>query len=327
MVRKKAPASASASQRLGLRSPSPRRAAATTEGRRVRANACKDESPSEPSSTSHTSTKLMSLTQSHEATSYAWPLCVAVAAILLVLSVGSTSSPVYDFLSSFASNAAAVWKSAMEWSEIKVKSTGAWAPAYFVALYVVSSIFCLPLFGFHTIAGYMYGTFPCAVMVSTCQAIGAAAAFIFARHFVRPPVEAYLRRRWGQRFQALDRALAKETREGMKIVFLIRASPVLPFSVTNYICGCTQLGLWPFLLATWAGVLPGTTSYCSIGEAGKAAADGEQTVAQKCLLGCGVVAALVMVKVIAQVSTKTLTDAGLNGEPTPPKQEPYKPKK
>ena len=30
---------------------------------------------------------------------------------------------------------------------------------------------------------------------------------------------------------------------------------------------CTQLGLGPFLLGTWGGVLPGTTTYCSIGAA------------------------------------------------------------
>ena len=35
----------------------------------------------------------------------------------------------------------------------------AWAPLYFLALYTVSSVLCLPLLGFHTVAGYTYGTF------------------------------------------------------------------------------------------------------------------------------------------------------------------------
>jgi uncharacterized membrane protein YdjX (TVP38/TMEM64 family) len=118
------------------------------------------------------------------------------------------------------------------------------------------------------VAGYTYGTARCVALVTVCQTFGAATAFLFARYFIRPSVESFLRRRFGESFVAMDEAIAKQ---GFKIVFLIRASPVLPFSVTNYLCGCSlSLDLISFVLATWVGVLPGTTSYCSIGYAGKA---------------------------------------------------------
>eukprot|EP01048_Picozoa_sp_COSAG05_P018753 COSAG05_NODE_2801_length_2625_cov_1.964766_3_plen_85_part_00 len=61
-------------------------------------------------------------------------------------------------------------------------------------------------------------------------------------------------------------------------------------------------------------MLPGTTSYCSVGAAGKVAADGGQTLAQKILLGCGVAAALVMVKVISDIASKSLAQAGLGDQ-------------
>lgn len=57
-------------------------------------------------------------------------------------------------------------------------------------------------------------------------------SLIFARHFVRPYVQGYLEQTWGSRYKTVDRAVAKQ---GFKIVFLLRASPILPFSVTNYL--------------------------------------------------------------------------------------------
>ena len=87
---------------------------------------------------------------------------------------------------------------------------------------------------------------------------------------------------------------------------------MLPFSVTNYLCGCTEIDLFSFTLATWLGCLPGTTSYCSVGAAGKLAAAGGQTDAQKWLLGLGVLAALLMVKTISDMATRALAEAGVS---------------
>ena len=128
--------------------------------------------------------------------------------------------------------AAASWHEGMQAIEAAVKAAGWMAPLYFLGLYTASSIFCLPLLGFHTVAGYTYGTLRGALLVSICQTVGAGCSMLFARHFVRPLVQSYLENKWGARYRAVDRAVAKQ---GLKMVFLIRASPILPFSVTNYL--------------------------------------------------------------------------------------------
>eukprot|EP01043_Picozoa_sp_COSAG02_P071553 COSAG02_NODE_13119_length_1443_cov_2.996280_2_plen_169_part_01 len=128
--------------------------------------------------------------------------------------------------------AAASWREGMQAIEAAVQAAGWLAPLYFLGLYTVSSVFCLPLLGFHTVAGYTYGTLRGALLVSVCQTVGAGFSMLFARHFVRPLVQGYLEKQWGARYKAVDRAVAKQ---GLKVVFLIRASPILPFSVTNYL--------------------------------------------------------------------------------------------
>ena len=64
-----------------------------------------------------------------------------------------------------------------------MKEAGASAAlcACFLGLYTVSSVLGLPLLGFHTVAGYTYGTFQGALLVSVCQTVGAACSLIFAR--------------------------------------------------------------------------------------------------------------------------------------------------
>eukprot|EP00747_Dinoflagellata_sp_TGD_P196567 gnl/TRDRNA2_/TRDRNA2_66848_c0_seq1.p1 gnl/TRDRNA2_/TRDRNA2_66848_c0~~gnl/TRDRNA2_/TRDRNA2_66848_c0_seq1.p1 ORF type:complete len:256 (-),score=28.15 gnl/TRDRNA2_/TRDRNA2_66848_c0_seq1:235-1002(-) len=229
----------------------------------------------------------------------------AVAAIVMAMGLGSE-------VAALGSRAVAAWQSGMDWAAEKVTSAGYLAPVYILLVYTLSSVFCLPLLGFHAVCGYAYGTVRCAALVSVCQTCGAALSFIFVRQAVRPMVEPYLRKRFGARFDAIDKAVGLQ---GRKIVFLIRASPILPFSMTNYLCGCTCIELWQFVVGTWFGVIPGTTSYCSVGAASKSLGEGGgKNWVQKVLLAFGLCAAAMVCKVMSDIATKTLAEAGVTSE-------------
>ena len=81
-------------------------------------------------------------------------------------------------------------------------------------------------------------------------------AFLIARYLARDWV--YSKARTHRRFSAVDRAIV---RESWKIVGLLRLSPVIPFSVSNYLYGLTSVPFWSYLLATWIGTMPGTLMY------------------------------------------------------------------
>src|SRR5207253_7088641 len=57
----------------------------------------------------------------------------------------------------------------------------------------------------------------------------------------------------------------------LKLIFLLRLSPVIPFNLSNYFYGLTAVKFWPYVLASWIGMMPGTFLYVYIGTAGKAA--------------------------------------------------------
>ena len=82
----------------------------------------------------------------------------------------------------------------------------------------------------------------------------------------RDKIEAIAQR--NDKFREIDKAIG---RQGPKLIFLLRLSPVIPFNLSNYFYGLTSVKFWPYVLASWIGMMPGTFLYVYIGTAAKAA--------------------------------------------------------
>ena len=130
---------------------------------------------------------------------------------------------------------------------------GYMGPVLLFVIYLVTTVFMLPMWGFHTVAGYVYGTFWSALLITTTQALCAGAAFSVSRHLIRDWVRGGLKRRYGKKFTAIDAAVGKD---GFRIILLLRLSPIIPFGINNYVCGCTDMRLVDFVVGTWLGVSP-----------------------------------------------------------------------
>ena len=184
---------------------------------------------------------------------------------------------------------------------------GSYGPLYLFAIYLVTTVFMLPLWGFHVTTGYAYGTFWAALLISTTQAVCAGAAFATSRYVARPYIRDFLRTRYGNKFDAIDRAVSKK---GLQTTILLRLSPIIPFGVNNYLCGCTGIKLWQWVLGTWIGVLPGTTAYCNVGALGKSFS-GETTNLQKAVLVLQITAGLGAVYYLNRLATRALAEEGI----------------
>jgi len=109
-------------------------------------------------------------------------------------------------------------------------------------------------------AGAIFGLGRGVLVVFAGAVTGSALAFLIARYFARGALE----RRFGQdpRFASIDGAIE---REGRRMVFLLRLSPVFPFSLLNYALGLTRVRFADYLAAS-AGMLPGTVLYVYYGK-------------------------------------------------------------
>src|SRR5262249_45839943 len=123
----------------------------------------------------------------------------------------------------------------------------------FILAYVLATVLFFPASVLTIGAGFVFGVFLGTVTVSIAATIGAAFAFLIARYFARDKIEQKLSS--SPRFKQIDRAIGEQ---GPKLIFLLRLSPLIPFNLSNYFYGLTAVKFWPYVLASWIGMLPGT---------------------------------------------------------------------
>ncbi len=143
------------------------------------------------------------------------------------------------------------------------------------------------------------GTF----IVSLASVISAALPFLIARYLTREMATRQLREQ--PRLSAVAQAFAHGS---WKIIVLFRLSPVLPFSLQNYLFGLTPIGFWPYLIATWAAMLPGTLFFVYIGQVAKTAATDPHRYmeAEWVAVGVGLVATVVVSLYLTALTKKNL---------------------
>ena len=184
-----------------------------------------------------------------------------------------------------------------------VQSHGALGAVVFLAAYVVVVILPLPAAAMSVVGGLAFGWwgYPLSMLGSV---LGAIAPYYIARHLLRGPL---MRRIDGPKVRAADRAIADN---GVVFVMLLRLTPVLPFTAQNWLLGLTAIRPLPYLLATAAGLAPGTLAMVWIGEmGGLASVNSDRT--QIVLAGGGLLAFGIFVIWLGRIATREMARAGL----------------
>ena len=189
-----------------------------------------------------------------------------------------------------------------------VRGAGALGYVIYVLVYAACCVLFVPASILTLGAGAIFGLAGGTVVVVIGATLGAICSFALARGFLRKRIETMIGK--NERFQALDRAIA---REGAKIVFLIRLAPIFPFTYINYAFGLTALRFIPYAAATLIGIIPGTIAYAYLGYAAAGAATGGSSTRTIIRIG-GAVAALVVTFFVARVATTAIRRAGVGKE-------------
>jgi len=176
---------------------------------------------------------------------------IILAAMLVVLFLAMKFLPVQQWLKNF--NA---W----------VTHMGVAGMLIFIVVYAAATVLLAPGSILTIGAGFAFGLWKGFLAVSAGSTLGAALAFLLARFIARDRVEAIAKR--NDKFRRIDKAIGKQ---GAKLIFLLRLSPVVPFNISNYFYGLTSVKFWPYVLASWIGMIPGTFLYVYIGTASQAA--------------------------------------------------------
>jgi uncharacterized membrane protein YdjX (TVP38/TMEM64 family) len=183
-----------------------------------------------------------------------------------------------------------------------VAARGRLGPLVFIAANALLTMFLVPQVLFTVAAGALFGWKFGAAYASAGMTLGAAGAFLLARYGVRER----LRARFADR-PVYRRMLAVSRVHPLHLVALTRIVPVLPFPVTSYLLGLTEVRFLPYALLSWSAMVPETLFLASGGHVLSSGVRGHVSLGAVAALGLAGVAVAVAVH---RVKRKFLEDEG-----------------
>ena len=139
-------------------------------------------------------------------------------------------------------------------------SLGPWFPLAFLIAHTVVTVFPFPRTAFTLASGLLFGPVLGVVIAVTASTASALLALLLVRaagwqlnRLVTHP--------------ALESVDDRLRIRGWPAVLSLRLIPAVPFSVLNYAAGASAVRVWPYLAATFVGVLPGTAAVVVLGDA------------------------------------------------------------
>lgn len=196
-----------------------------------------------------------------------------------------------------------------------IRSLGSVGVAVYAIVYMLSPVIMFPASLLTLAAGFLYGPLWGTLLVSPVSVIGSTLAFLLGRTVARERIKRRIES--NARFSAIDAAV--ET-TGLKVVFLLRLSPIFPFTLLNYALGLTRVRLRDYILGSFLGMLPGTFLYVYLGSSvanitslasHKTASGG---VAEHLLFWGGLVATILVVVLVTRTARQVL-DRSLQQSP------------
>jgi uncharacterized membrane protein YdjX (TVP38/TMEM64 family) len=143
---------------------------------------------------------------------------------------------------------------------LRLSQLGAWGPVLFVLLYVAATVILAPAFFLTVAAGAMFGVWRGSLIVFVGASLGASAVYAVAAPLAQSRLMQRVTR--DHRVAAVRDAVRGE---GAWVMFLLRLSPLVPFTLLNYALALSGVRYVDFLVAL-LGMIPAIVMYAYYGK-------------------------------------------------------------
>jgi uncharacterized membrane protein YdjX (TVP38/TMEM64 family) len=141
-----------------------------------------------------------------------------------------------------------------------VRGAGAVGVAIYGLVYVGATVLLIPGSLLTIGAGFVWGVGGGFLLVLPAALCGATLAFLLGRSVVRPWVGRKVE--GSPRLAAVDEAVGEQA---FRVIALLRLSPLVPFTLLNYVLGASRARLREYVLASGLAMAPGTLLYVYLG--------------------------------------------------------------
>ncbi len=139
----------------------------------------------------------------------------------------------------------------------------------FIIVYIILTVIGIPGTILTVSGGVVFGLWWGTVWSVIGATLGALGAFFTARYLLRN----YIKRKF-RRNKILAKCQQAVASRPFAYVFAVRFAPISPFNVVNFLFGITPIHWFPYTVATFFGIIPGTLAYTWLGTSGIEALEG-----------------------------------------------------
>lgn len=185
-----------------------------------------------------------------------------------------------------------------------VESLGPLGPLFFFGVFVLLECLSLPATPLMLSSGYLFGLLGGVVLSISALTTAATISFFLARTVLRPQVGELLA--GNETVKNINRAVE---REGFKIMVLLRMTPLLPFALSNYMYGLSNVDFKEYFFATVFGTMPGTCAFVYFATVARSAADGAEDGTPWYTYAASIALTVVFLKLVADTAKKAVDEA------------------
>ncbi|KAK3273772.1 hypothetical protein CYMTET_18003 [Cymbomonas tetramitiformis] len=186
---------------------------------------------------------------------------------------------------------------------LRIQSMGNSGYLLYFSFYILLELCAVPAIPLALMSGVTFGVLTGTVITMIASTIAATLAFCIARYVARDKVLEWANS--NSKFRAIDKALGQD---GLRVVTLLRLSPILPSSAANYLYGLTSVSLKHYVAGTIVGFLPGTWGIVYTGTMTQSLGTGGFSLARMLPAVAGLGFAVVAIAYVTKVASKALAE-------------------
>ncbi|HEY7244568.1 MAG TPA: VTT domain-containing protein [Xanthobacteraceae bacterium] len=190
-----------------------------------------------------------------------------------------------------------------------IKAQGAAGVFAFAIVYVAIAVLLLaPSELLWVAAGVVFGAWGVPLVVVSALA-ASLIAFFLSRHVLRPKVKLLLAKR--PLLRAIDAAIGSQS---WQVAILVRLNALVPFNFQNYFFGATDIGLVPYAITTFFGIMPFAAMYVYLGIVGRSLAiEGGLGASNIALLLLSLLTTAALIYLVGRKTKQKLQEMGVPG--------------
>lgn len=178
----------------------------------------------------------------------------------------------------------------------------------FIAVYVAVNLWLPAAAVLTLLAGFLFGTVPAALYVTTAATIGAMCGLWVSRHLVGH----WVQRRFSRQLAGFNQHLHEQ---GYLYLVLVRMIPMLPYTLVNNLAGLTKVRLRTIAWTTAVGTFPGILIFTYAGRHLLSIQSIEEVLTTKVIVACILlllfVCSVIVIRILLTRSKPAETEAGI----------------